>query len=169
MWLYFTLPGLFVLCSNNQGLNYSLRARTGGSSVDPLCPCGMGTLGALALSIPPNFMELWQDNLGPHGCCTARPGNLRKNPSVSSLNFISSSQKYSGRVSLSGEGAIGGNGKPGHMWVCCGIPTSCAPWTTSLIDCQSFSQTSTERKITIKTLNTRHTSWDKRRQHPRAQ
>lgn len=87
-------------------------------------------------------------------CCKTREPKEKKNPLCSSPNLISSSQKYSGRVSLQGEGAFAGNGKPGHMWVCCGIPTSCAPWTTSLTNCQSFSQTSTEHKIAIKRPST---------------
>lgn len=153
--LYLALRELVLVCTNHQGLSYTLRARRGASSAVPLCSCAMGTLGGLALFILPSSTELWQDNVSPHGCCAARPENLReKSPLCSSPNLISSSQKYLSRVSLWGEGAFAGNGKPGHMWVCCGIPTSCAPWTTSLTNCQSFSQTSTEHKIAIKRPST---------------
>lgn len=159
---------LFVLCIKHRGLNYTLRARTGAFSIGSLCPCGMSTLGALAISILPNFMDLWQDKVSPHGCCTARPGNLRKSPSVSSPSLISSSQKDSGRLSLP---------QGSHFWEWETRPHAGLLWNSNklcplndLTDQLSITQPNLSgAKNNIKTLNSRHTSWDKCRQHPQAQ
>lgn len=116
-----------------------------------------------------SFLEFWQDSGSPHGCCSADSGSLRKKKSHCALL-----QPYQFKTEILRQVLFLQQGtllrmRSQAMFRSLWNRSKLCPLNDLSDQLFIIMQPSTEGKITIKTLNSHCTRWDKHRQHPRAQ